>query len=170
MMGRKKISVGLGLGVMALAGMTMSCSKSGPEAGAGAGPATSIGPISPADTASLKVDGYTLAPAKECAGFLDRADALPEAGAYNVAGWAYLPTTNTKPSKVVIASADGKVLNSVPLQVARPDVKQTIPGVSVLETGFLARTVIPAHTSVRAFAVMDDGKTACPLSQEFRQP
>lgn len=133
-------------------------------------PSGSLEPISPSETAQLKVKGFQVMPSTQCAGFVDAVEpVIGEANRVVAQGWAWNVASARRPSGIVLALADGTVAGKADVSMPRPDVKDQIPGVTSLDTGWRGEAYVPRGAALRAFAALDDSKLVCPLSNEFRQ-
>jgi len=122
-------------------------------------------------TGAPQLNGYQLAPADACWGFLD--EGVPIEGrprAFTIFGWAWQRTPGRLPIKVLLAFPDGAVAQSAELNVARPDVQKASPEITSLKTGW--QTTIQAGSGVRlrAYAILAGENMACALSNEFIAP
>jgi len=118
-----------------------------------------------------QLNGYQLAAAGACWGFLD--EGVPVEGrahAFTLSGWAWQRTGGRLPLRVLLAFPDGAVAQSAEFSVARPDVQKALPEITSLNTGW--QTTIQAGSGVRlrAYAILTGEKTACALSNEFAAP
>ncbi|HTW65663.1 MAG TPA: hypothetical protein VME17_13645 [Bryobacteraceae bacterium] len=119
----------------------------------------------------LKVAGFQVLPADQCAGHLDSvrsATGGPEM--VRVSGWGWmLGTPSHPPRKVVLALDDGTVVGSARLSIPRPDVRKQVAGVTELRTGWKAEVSLPPGRALRAFLVADRSGDVCPVQDEFRR-
>ncbi len=117
---------------------------------------------------SPKVDGYTVGPKILCQGFLDEVTGPDSFGQLAARGWAWDWTEQEPAKRIILVLATGKVVGHTVTGLRRPDVPKNVPGVAAANTGWATRVEIPKNTVLRAFVVMDDGTSACPLKGEFR--
>jgi len=134
-------------------------------------PATAIEVAATPSLGEARVNGYKLVPSSQCAGFLDAAKPIPgKASLFTITGWAWDRVANKLPTKVIIATSDGNVASDANLGGSRPDVKAALPEVKDMSTGWTGSVQLRAGVSVRAFAVLADRTSACPLMNAFRTP
>jgi hypothetical protein len=140
----------------------------------GATDAAANGPIRLAVHAATdppKLNDYQIAPADACWGFLDEAMAVAGApNTFTIMGWAWDRTGKKLPPKVALALPDGSIQQTANFVTPRPDVQKALPEITVLNTGWRADVVVASGVRVRAYAILGDQKTACPLPNEFIAP
>jgi hypothetical protein len=131
----------------------------------------SMAPISHAESTQLRVAGFQVVPSTQCAGYLDLVDALPgKPGLVTAEGWAWNYASANRPSAIILALQDGTVTGRAPVTLPRPDVRHALPQITDLETGWRAEARLPPNATLRAFVVLDDAKSVCPLTNEFKRP
>jgi hypothetical protein len=87
-----------------------------------------------------------------------------------VVGWAWDVTAENRPFKVVLATSDGTIAGGASLGVPRPDVRNAVPQIKDVNTGWNGAVQLRSGAVVHAFAVLADKKSACPLMNEFHAP
>lgn len=107
-----------------------------------------------------------------CRGAFDETTAVlsVRGAAFEVRGWAYLPREGTRPRHVVIVDADDRVVGYAFTGVSRLDVVRAIPEITNVKTGFsgYVGSRVRHGTTIRAFAVLEDRRSACLLPGQFR--
>ena len=141
------------------------------EFGGAATPANGRLPtIRPATDAPL-LNGYHIAPAEACWGFID--EGVPVEGSphvFTIFGWAWQKAGARPPDKILLAFPDGAVAQTAEQGIPRPDVLKASPEITNPNTGWQARVQAGSGVHLRAYAILGDNKTACPLSNEFIAP
>jgi hypothetical protein len=85
-------------------------------------------------------------------------------------GWAWDTAAAKPPVKIVLALSDGLVVGFAEVDGLRPDVKAVKKEVTELKTGWGTLAVVPHGSVVRAFAVLADATSICPLANEIAAP
>jgi hypothetical protein len=115
-----------------------------------------------------RVKGYQLVPAARCSGFLDTGAQVPgRRGIIAAGGWAWDTAAEKPPIKVILAVSDGTVAGIASVGIPRPDVPKTLPQVKSPNIGWSGEASLSSGTTLRAFALLEDKKSACPLLNEF---
>ena len=112
--------------------------------------------------------GYRLVPASSCWGSLDLIRTTSP-GQKLAQGWAWDTTKKRTPDKIVLALPSGVVVGYGEIDTARPDV-QAVMKISDLRTGWSGPVHAMPGSHVRAFAVLADSKSICPLNNERDTP
>jgi hypothetical protein len=113
------------------------------------------------------VSGYQMAPQSRCVGYLDTAIELPRTTDLTVTGWAWDNKTQTPPPRVAIASSAGAVVAVGPTSSPRSDVSAILPRTAAAKTGWSVALHSPSNDHYKAFAIVDNGKSACPLQNSL---
>ncbi len=111
------------------------------------------------------------APAERCIGFFDAGSDLGRIrdGSY-VNGWAWDVAAQKPPEWVVLLDGDGTVRSLARSGLVRPDVGEAHPALAGSRPGwrgYADRTDAISH--YRAFAVLSDGATICPLASHAEE-
>jgi hypothetical protein len=115
--------------------------------------------------------GYHIISSGKCLGFLDAVRPVQQGSDKVVAGgWAWDLAAAKPPAKIVLALSDGLVVGFAEVDGIRPDVKSVKKEVTELKTGWGTVAVVPHGSVVRAFAVLADATSICPLSNEIAVP
>jgi hypothetical protein len=130
----------------------------------------SIVPMTSVENGQLKVNGFLMAAATQCAGYVDSVIPVPgRLGSVTAAGWAWRVGSRKPQSHVILALQDGTIVGRAEVSLPRPDVREKVPQVTVQETGWAGEAYLPPGATLRAFVVLDDSKSVCPLLSEFKQ-
>ena len=115
--------------------------------------------------------GYHIVATNKCLGFLDAVRPIsPGAGTVVAGGWAWDVAAARPASKIVLALPDGLVVGFGDVDAPRPDVRVARKEVTELNSGWNAEAVVPHGSVLRAFAVLSDLKSICPLANEIGAP
>ncbi len=116
------------------------------------------------------VQGYTLASPARCEGVFDALTVVPGGHGLLIArGWAWEPEWASPPRKVLVVLSTGEVLAQTSTGLSRPDVPVNVPGVTGKNTGWRLKFQAPEHGTFRAFAVLHDSQSVCPLSNQVNR-
>jgi hypothetical protein len=74
------------------------------------------------------------------------------------------------PNTIVLALPDGLVVGFGEVDTPRPDVRAALPGVTDLNIGWSSEAIVPHGSMLRAYALLGDSKSICPLANEIRVP
>ncbi len=121
-------------------------------------------------TKPYRVTGYHVEPETTCAGFLDSVKAI--AGPFNefaTAGWAWDSNHKMPPRSILIVLSNGDVVGETHTGLPRPDVPQNIGDLTNLNTGWAIKVQVPEHATLKAFAVLDDTRSVCPLAGAYER-
>ena len=122
-----------------------------------------------ARSAPLKVDGHAVTPRALCEGFLDKVTGPDSSGQLAATGWAWDWTEQEPAKQILLVLTTGRVVGQTGTGLPRPDVPKNVTGIVAEDTGWATKANIPSNAVLRAFVVVDDGKSACPLKGEFRR-
>ena len=133
--------------------------------------------IEPSHPAKILADpipnwaGYHVVSSGKCLGFLDAVrPEKPGSDTVIVGGWAWDIGAARPPAKVAVILPDGLVVGFADVDGPRPDVQAVKKEVTELKTGWGTVAVVPHGSILRAFAVLSDAKSICPLSNEIGVP
>jgi hypothetical protein len=111
---------------------------------------------------------YRVVANTNCSGFFD-AYQRSTANRVQAQGWAWDIAAKRPPQKIVLALPGGPVVGLGEVDTPRPDV-QTLAKIPELITGWRAEALAPHDSQLKAFALLADSKSICPLNNEFRVP
>lgn len=114
-----------------------------------------------------RISGYQLSSGSRCAGYLDAAIQLPGKQAFAVSGWAWDKGSQRPPARIVLATSKGLVVASGVTGSPRPDVSKSFPPAHDANPGWTATMQSPGNGNYEAFAILGDGKSACPLQNSL---
>jgi hypothetical protein len=86
-----------------------------------------------------------------------------------VSGWAWDVASAKRPVRVIFARQDGSMAGEAQASIPRSDVRATVAQVTALETGWMGEASLPPGATLRAFVMLDDSGSVCPLLNEFRR-
>ncbi len=114
---------------------------------------------------------YRVFTADRCMGWIDG----PQPGVFapgvvSLAGWAWDKEGRSPPGKIVFASPDGTVAGFGEMAIPREDVAAVVPGITDINTGWEGPASAAKGTRLRAFAVLRDGISICPLANSALVP
>jgi hypothetical protein len=112
--------------------------------------------------------GYHVVAMSECSGFLDAVRRIAP-NRVTAGGWAWDIGARRAPEKVVLALPDGLVVGFGEVGTPRPDVQRSMNIPEPL-TGWHGEALAPPNSQLRAFAVLADDKSICPLNNEPEVP
>jgi hypothetical protein len=113
--------------------------------------------------------GYRVVAPANCYGFLDVVRRMtPDRVAAQ--GWAWDITAKRAPQEVVLGLPSGMLVGVGDVETPRPDVQAANRTVSDLITGWNGEALASKGSPLRAFAVLSDSKSICPLVNEIEAP
>jgi hypothetical protein len=112
--------------------------------------------------------GYHVVAKTNCSGFFDAYQRLTP-NKVQAQGWAWDIAARRPAQKIVLALPSGVVVGFGEVDTPRPDV-QTRAQIPELVTGWTAEALAPHDSQLKAFAVLADSKSICPLENERRVP
>jgi hypothetical protein len=112
--------------------------------------------------------GYHVVAMSECSGYLDGVRRIAP-NRVAAGGWAWDIAARRAPQKIVLALPDGLVVGFGDAGTPRPDVQRSMNIPEVL-TGWNGEALAPHGSQLRAFAVLADEKSICPLNNEPEVP
>jgi len=74
------------------------------------------------------------------------------------------------PAKIILSLPDGLVVGIGDVDGPRPDVQAAKKEITDLKTGWGLEAVVPHGSVLRAFALLSDSKSICPLGNEIGAP
>ncbi|MDR3698639.1 MAG: hypothetical protein P4L56_03330 [Candidatus Sulfopaludibacter sp.] len=114
---------------------------------------------------------YRVYTADHCMGWIDGLQpGVLEPGVVSLAGWAWDKEGRRPPRQIVFASPDGTVAGFGEMAIPREDVAAVVPGITDINTGWEGPAIATKGTRLRAFAVLRDRISICPLSNEVILP
>jgi len=113
--------------------------------------------------------GYQVVATSKCSGFLDIVERI-RTDRVAAQGWAWDLTAKRAPQIIVLASPEGLLVGFGDVDTARPDVHAARKEISDLQTGWNGEAVATQGSKLRAFAVLADSKSICPLANEVQVP
>jgi hypothetical protein len=117
------------------------------------------------DSKTSQVTGFRVVPDSSCEGFIDSVrPALGESRLLTAGGWAWDSVSRRPPLRVLLVSKDGTIVADTPVDLARPDVPKVRPKVTDLNVGWAVITSGTQGTMLRAYAVVEEGKAVCALT------
>jgi len=89
----------------------------------------------------------------------------PDRPGWRVAGWAWDFKTGRVPERIVFANTEGTVVGYAISGLPRPDVFKALPEVRSKRAGWQGHVSMQRASAVTAYAITNDGRSACPLGQ-----
>ena len=115
--------------------------------------------------------GYKVVPKDGCVGYLDGLEpGVQEPGVVVVTGWAWDREAQKPPRKMVFALPDGRVVGFGEMRIPREGVGAVIEEVTDINTGWEGEATAAPGSRLRAFAVLQDRTSICPLPNEIIVP
>jgi len=115
--------------------------------------------------------GYTVVREDGCLGYLDGLEpGVQEPGVVVATGWAWDHEARRPPRKIVFALPDGRVVGFGKMTIPREDVGAAIKDVTSINTGWEGEATVADGSRLRAFAVLQDTTSICPLPNEVIVP
>ena len=134
-------------------------------------------PLAPAHPVKILAEpvpnwaGYRVVSSNKCLGYLDAVHPIaPGSDTVFAGGWAWDLEAGKPPGKIVLALPDGLVVGFGDVDGPRPDVQALKPEVKDVKTGWGTEAVVPHGSIVRAFAILSDSKSICPLANTIAAP
>jgi hypothetical protein len=116
-------------------------------------------------------DGYRVVPKDDCAGYVDGFEpGVQEPGVVVVTGWAWDREARKPPPKSVFALPDGRVVGFGEMRIPREDVSAVVKDVTNINTGWEGEAAAPHGSRLRAFAVLRNATSICPLQNDVTVP
>ncbi len=116
-------------------------------------------------------DGYKVVPGTGCVGYLDGFEpGVQEPGVVVLTGWAWDRLAQKPPRKMVFARPDGLVVGFGEMRIPREDVGAVQKDVTNINTGWEGEATAAPGSRLRAFAILEDTKSICPLPNEIVVP
>ena len=112
--------------------------------------------------------GYHMAATNNCAGSLETIRRISSTQTM-AQGWAWDTAAKKAPNQVVLALPDGLVVGLGEIDTPRPDVQAALT-ISELRTGWSGEAKAAEGSQLRAFAVLADSKSICPLNNARQVP
>jgi len=124
-------------------------------------------PIIPWPASRPNWAGYKPVPQDRCLGWFDGLEpGVRQQGLVVATGWAWDKEAYRPPRKVVFALPNGMVVGTGQTMIPREDVPGVLSKVTDINTGWEGIAAAPQGSRLRAFAVLDDGTSICPLPPE----
>jgi hypothetical protein len=115
--------------------------------------------------------GYHLVASNRCLGFLDAVRPVaPGSDRVVAGGWAWEAAAGRPPKQIILALPDGLIVGFAEVDAVRPDVRSVVKEVTDLNTGWNIEAIVPHGSVLRAFALLSDSKSICPLANEIGVP
>jgi hypothetical protein len=115
--------------------------------------------------------GYKVVPTDGCLGYLDGLEpGVQEPGVVVATGWAWDREARKPPRKIVFALPDGRVVGFGEMRIPREDVGAVNKNVTNINTGWEGEATAAPGSKLRAFAVLEDTTSMCPLPNEVIVP
>ncbi len=114
---------------------------------------------------------YTPVPAARCTGWIDGFEpGVHPPGTAVLTGWAWDRLAAAPPLKIWIATPAGLAAGTGEMRIPREDVPGVVPEVIDINNGWEGAVAVPPATRLRAYAILNDGRSACPLPNELVMP
>ncbi len=108
---------------------------------------------------------FTLVNSDRCAGHLDTVREISsDRTGYRTSGWA-IDQASKKPPRLVLFAAGETITGLAFPGASRPDVEKLFPTVS--DAGWRGHAKLGADETLRAYAVLEDGRSICQLKGEY---
>ena len=115
--------------------------------------------------------GYTQVPPERCIGRLDGFQpGTARNGIGMITGWAWDRRSMAPPLRILFSTPNGVIEGSAEFQVQREDVPPVVKEVTDINTGFEGVALAQPGTKLRAFALLRDKVSICPLPNEITVP
>jgi hypothetical protein len=112
--------------------------------------------------------GYRMAASSNCVGSFEIIQRISSTQTM-AQGWAWDTTAKQAPDQVVLALPSGLVVGLGEIGIPRPDVQAAMQ-IPELRTGWRGEAQAAAGSQLRAFALLADSKSICPLNNERQVP
>jgi hypothetical protein len=112
--------------------------------------------------------GYSMAAASNCVGSLEAIRRISSTQTM-AQGWAWDTMAKQAPDQVILALPSGLVVGLGEINMPRPDV-QAVMKIPELRTGWSGQLQAAKGSQLRAFVVLADSKSICPLNNERQVP
>jgi hypothetical protein len=115
--------------------------------------------------------GYKVVPKDGCVGYLDGLEpGVQEPGVVVVTGWAWDREARKPPRNMVFALPDGRVVGFGEMRIPRETVGAVVRDVTNINTGWEGEATAAPGDTLRAFAVLQDRTSMCPLPNDVTVP
>jgi len=114
--------------------------------------------------------GYQLVSTDKCSGFLDGVERIKGTDRVAARGWAWDQTRRRAPQLVLLALPGGLIVGFGEVGAPRTDIPAARKDISDLRTGWDGEATAAHGSKLRAFAVLADSKSICPLANEKEAP
>jgi hypothetical protein len=115
--------------------------------------------------------GYRMVPANRCDGYIDGFEpGVRQPGVAVAIGWAWDRQARRAPQKVVVTLPDGQVVGVGRMNIQREDVNAVVGEVTGINIGWEGTVAAARGSRLRAFALLQDGASICPLPNDVTMP